>query len=74
VLRDGGLLIEMPGMREMGMLGASEGIEKTFADISALELGCRYPDCRHGPTLEGQSIRPVSTHLQETEGRVGPDQ
>lgn len=47
VLRDGGLLIDMPGMRELGMLGASEGIEETFSDISALERVCRYPDCRH---------------------------
>ena len=47
VLRSGGLLIDMPGMRELGMLGASEGIEETFADISALARSCRYPDCRH---------------------------
>jgi ribosome biogenesis GTPase / thiamine phosphate phosphatase len=47
VLEHGGLLIDMPGMRELGMLGAGDGIEETFADISALELGCRYPDCRH---------------------------
>ena len=47
VLRSGGLLIDMPGMRELGMLGAREGIEETFADISALARSCRYPDCRH---------------------------
>ena len=34
--RAGGLLIDMPGMRELGMLGAGEGIEETFADITAL--------------------------------------
>jgi len=47
VLKGGGLLIDMPGMRELGMLGAGEGVEETFSDISALEKGCRYPDCRH---------------------------
>lgn len=47
VLEQGGLLIDMPGMRELGMLGAGEGIEETFADISALARICRYPDCRH---------------------------
>ena len=47
VLEHGGLLIDMPGMRELGMLGAGEGIEETFVDISALARGCRYPDCRH---------------------------
>lgn len=48
VLESGGLLIDMPGMRELGMLGAGEGIEETFSDIHALAKDCRYPDCRHG--------------------------
>ena len=47
VLEHGGLLIDMPGMRELGMLGAHEGIGETFADINALAQGCRYTDCRH---------------------------
>jgi ribosome biogenesis GTPase len=47
VLEKGGLLIDMPGMRELGMLGAREGIGETFADISALAQDCRYTDCRH---------------------------
>jgi ribosome biogenesis GTPase / thiamine phosphate phosphatase len=47
VLEQGGLLIDMPGMRELGMLGAQEGIGETFADINALAQGCRYTDCRH---------------------------
>ena len=48
VLEQGGLLIDMPGMRELGMLGADEGIEAAFADIAELARSCRYPDCQHG--------------------------
>jgi ribosome biogenesis GTPase len=47
VLERGGLLIDTPGMRELGVLGAQEGIGETFADINALARGCRYADCRH---------------------------
>ena len=47
VLAQGALLIDMPGMRELGMLGAGEGIEAAFADIAELARDCRYPDCRH---------------------------
>lgn len=47
VLEHGGLLIDMPGMRELGMLGSQEGIDETFADIHAFAQHCRYPDCRH---------------------------
>jgi ribosome biogenesis GTPase len=47
VLEHGALLIDMPGMRELGVLGAGEGIGETFADINALAQACRYTDCRH---------------------------
>jgi ribosome biogenesis GTPase len=47
VLEHGGLLIDTPGMREMGMLGTQGGIGETFADINALAQRCRYKDCRH---------------------------
>ncbi|MFW5330610.1 ribosome small subunit-dependent GTPase A [Hydrogenophaga sp. ZJX-1] len=48
VLAHGALLIDMPGMRELGLLGAGEGIEDSFADIAALARQCRFPDCTHG--------------------------
>ena len=47
MLDDGGLLIDMPGMRELGMLGASEGLDNSFADIGALAQSCRFSDCTH---------------------------
>lgn len=47
VLEHGGLAIDLPGMRELGMLGAGGGIEATFADITALARNCRFHDCRH---------------------------
>jgi ribosome biogenesis GTPase len=36
LLANGALLIDMPGMRELGMLGAGEGLDDSFADITAL--------------------------------------
>jgi ribosome biogenesis GTPase len=35
-------------MRELGMLGMSEGLDATFADIAAIAAGCRFADCAHG--------------------------
>ncbi len=46
-LAHGALLIDMPGMRELGLLGAGEGIEDTFADIRGWAGHCRFPDCTH---------------------------
>jgi ribosome biogenesis GTPase len=47
VLPEGALLIDTPGMRELGLVEASEGLDTTFADIEALATHCRFSDCQH---------------------------
>jgi ribosome biogenesis GTPase len=47
VLDGGALLIDMPGMRELGMLGVNEGLEDAFADVGELAKNCRFADCGH---------------------------
>ena len=47
VLQGGALLIDMPGMRELGMLGVRQGLDDTFADIGELAKNCRFTDCGH---------------------------
>ncbi|HEX5751356.1 MAG TPA: ribosome small subunit-dependent GTPase A [Archangium sp.] len=43
----GGLVIDTPGMRELGLLEAEEGLSQTFADVTALIAACRFRDCGH---------------------------
>ena len=47
VLDEGVLFIDTPGMRELGLLGVSEGVNKGFEDIIELSTACRYADCSH---------------------------
>ncbi len=47
VLPEGGVLIDTPGMRELGIAGYSEGIEQTFDQISFLAQNCKFNDCMH---------------------------
>jgi ribosome biogenesis GTPase len=47
VLPSGGLMIDTPGMRELQLWDASEGVRDTFADIEALAGDCHFTDCRH---------------------------
>ncbi len=47
VLDKGMIFIDTPGMRELGLLGASDGINKGFEDIIELSMACRYADCSH---------------------------
>ena len=43
----GGLLLDTPGMRELQLWDASEGMDSTFADIAELAARCRFNDCHH---------------------------
>ena len=46
-LEQGALLIDNPGMRELGILGAGDALDDSFADIHGLSMKCRYADCSH---------------------------
>ena len=46
-LPEGGMVIDTPGMRELGMWDAGDGIDRTFADIEELAGQCRFGDCTH---------------------------
>ncbi len=47
VLAGGALMIDNPGLREVGIGTASAGIAETFPEILELAEGCRFSDCRH---------------------------
>jgi ribosome biogenesis GTPase len=47
ILDRGALLIDTPGLRELGHIGAEAGIETSFADIQDLAPLCRFGDCSH---------------------------
>lgn len=42
-----GVLVDTPGMRELGILLAGTGLDQTFSDVVQVAAGCRYRDCRH---------------------------
>ena len=47
LLDGGGLMMDTPGMRELQLWDVDDGVDQTFADIEALSLECRFPDCAH---------------------------
>jgi ribosome biogenesis GTPase len=46
-LANGALLIDTPGMRELQLWSADDGLESAFADVDAFANGCRFRDCVH---------------------------
>jgi ribosome biogenesis GTPase len=47
VLPSGAMVIDSPGMRELGLWEADAGVAATFTDIEELALTCRFNDCKH---------------------------
>ena len=43
----GGVLIDTPGLRALGLTGSEEGISSTFPDIEQIASSCRFSDCSH---------------------------
>ncbi len=47
ILPNGGIVVDNPGMREVGVADAGKGIDVFFDQITALAKKCRYADCTH---------------------------
>lgn len=47
ILNQGAMLIDTPGMRELGLLGAGDGVNQGFEDILELSMNCHYANCSH---------------------------
>jgi ribosome biogenesis GTPase / thiamine phosphate phosphatase len=47
ILENGGILIDNPGMREVGIADSPGGLEATFDTIMSLAENCKFKDCTH---------------------------
>jgi len=47
ILENGGILIDNPGMREVGIADTTSGLETTFNTIVNLSQNCKFKDCTH---------------------------
>lgn len=62
----GGVLLDAPGVRELGVLAADRGLAAAFPEVAALAGACRFADCAHG----GEPGCAVQSALAD--GRVEP--
>ncbi len=68
VLDQGAMLIDTPGMRELGNIGVSEAIDESFSDITGLSNGCRFTNCTH-TNEPGCSLLAAIQNGELSEGR-----
>lgn len=70
VLPGGGVLVDTPGLRGIGVHEASEGLARSFADVEALAEQCRFTDCAH-ETEPGCAVQQAIDDGQLTDRRLG---
>ncbi|WP_051721041.1 MULTISPECIES: ribosome small subunit-dependent GTPase A [Actinomycetes] len=81
-LPGGGVLIDTPGLRGIGLQDVSDGIDRVFADIDDLAAQCRFSDCGHRTepgcavlgavadgTLDAERLERFRALLRESEWR-----
>lgn len=61
LLENGGIVIDNPGMREVGMANAGQGIDAFFDEITILAQGCKYADCKHSHESGCEVIKAVKS-------------
>lgn len=47
LLKNGALVVDTPGMRELGNMSVESGLQETFTEITELAKDCRFKDCTH---------------------------
>jgi len=47
VLENGGIIIDTPGMKELGTTDNADGLNSTFQEIYIISQKCKFPDCKH---------------------------
>ncbi|MBO9447762.1 ribosome small subunit-dependent GTPase A [Ruegeria sp. R14_0] len=66
-MRNGGWLVDTPGMRALRLLDAQDGVDEVFSDILDLANACRFSDCQH------QSEPGCAVQNAIAEGTLDPD-
>jgi ribosome biogenesis GTPase len=61
VLDQGAMLIDTPGMRELGNIGSNSGIEESFSDIWELSKSCRFSNCTHTTEISCSLLAALET-------------
>lgn len=66
-IEQGGLLVDVPGIRELALAEAAEGVASAFEDVENLAARCRFVDCNH-QTEPGCAVQSAIT-----KGRLEPE-
>lgn len=61
VLENGGIIIDNPGMREVGIVDSTDGLDITFEAIIELSKDCKFKDCTHTTEVDCAVLKSVKS-------------
>ncbi|MCK5088234.1 MAG: ribosome small subunit-dependent GTPase A [Melioribacteraceae bacterium] len=61
VLENGGILIDNPGMREVGIADSTDGLEITFEAIIELSKDCKFKNCTHTTEVDCAVLKAIES-------------
>ncbi|MDQ6969182.1 MAG: ribosome small subunit-dependent GTPase A [Mariprofundus sp.] len=67
LLKQGAMLIDMPGMRELAVAEIKDGIEVSFSDILELAQNCRFANCSHNSEPDCAISAALANHTLNSE-------
>lgn len=67
VLKSGGIVIDNPGMREVGATNSEDGVGDTFGEITDYAPQCKFKDCTHIHESECAVLAAVESGLIDTD-------
>jgi ribosome biogenesis GTPase len=62
ILENGGIIIDNPGMREVGIADSKKGLEITFNEIIDLSKDCKFKNCTHTTEVDCAVLKAVENH------------
>ena len=60
IVTENGILIDNPGMREVGIADSTSGLEKTFETIVELSKDCKFKNCTHTTEIDCAVLEAVN--------------
>ena len=60
-LKNGGIVVDNPGIRDVGITDAAQGIDVSFSEVTALAPKCKFDDCTHAHEPGCEVIKAVKS-------------
>jgi len=66
-LKNGGIVVDNPGMREVGMIDTRKGVDDVFDEVNILAKNCKFADCTHTSEPGCEVLKAIESNMFDKE-------